>query len=156
MQIFRPDYDRGTISRILTDTRFVLAVYLVATLVASWLAYVKYGYVAGNGLHYKDFNTYVISKQSFFHLLENKNLYVLYPAEHWDLYKYSPTFALFMGLFAYLPDSLGLALWNLLNALPLYLAINSLPVKPPQVRIAILWFVLLELIFTIQHAQING
>jgi hypothetical protein len=61
-----------------------------------------------------------------------------------------------MGLFAYLPDSLGLALWNLLNALPLFLAINSLPVKPPQVRIAILWFVLLELIFTIQHAQING
>jgi hypothetical protein len=55
-------------------------------------------------VHYKDYNVYVIFKQAFFHLIAQKNLYILYPHEHWDLYKYSPTFALFIVLLAYLPD----------------------------------------------------
>jgi hypothetical protein len=34
----------------------------------------------------------------------------------WDIYKYSPTFVLVFGWLSYLPDELGVILWNLLNA----------------------------------------
>eukprot|EP01036_Dinobryon_divergens_P007620 gene7620-10167_t len=58
-----------------------------------------------------------ILASAFFHLLDGKDLYIMYPAECWDLFKYSPAFALFMGVFAWLPDIAGLTLWNLLNAM---------------------------------------
>ena len=66
---------------------------------------------------YTAYNNYVIFKQSFFHLINHQSLYIMYPNEHWDLFKYSPTFALLFGVWAVLPDSLGLLLWNGLNAL---------------------------------------
>lgn len=65
---------------------------------------------------YTAYNNYVIFKQSFFHLIHHQSLYILYPDEHWDLFKYSPTFALIFGAWAMLPDSIGLLLWNFLNA----------------------------------------
>jgi hypothetical protein len=34
----------------------------------------------------------------------------------WDIYKYSPSFVLIIGWLCYLPDELGVLLWNLLNA----------------------------------------
>ena len=49
-----------------------------------------------NGITYTHYNNYIIFKQSYFHLIENKDLYTLYPNEHWDYYKYSPTFSLLM------------------------------------------------------------
>jgi hypothetical protein len=66
---------------------------------------------------YTAYNNYVIFKRSFYHLIQHQSLYILYPEEHWDLFKYSPTFALVFGLWAILPDSAGLILWNLLNTL---------------------------------------
>jgi hypothetical protein len=68
-------------------------------------------------IEYTHYNNYKIFKESYFHLVEKQDLYQLYPKEHWDYYKYSPTFALFMAPFAYLPDFLGLLFWNLLNVL---------------------------------------
>lgn len=45
------------------------------------------------------YNNYVIFKMSFPHLVNNEDLYIVQPEEHWDLYKYTPTFAvLFRGL----------------------------------------------------------
>ena len=55
---------------------------------------------------------YLIFKQSFFHLIEGKDLFILYPQEHWDLYKYSPTFSLLMAPLAILPDVVGLFFWK--------------------------------------------
>src|SRR5580658_9739822 len=45
------------------------------------------------GTHQTYYNNYVIFKYSFFHLIDGKNLYGIYPDDHWDLFKYSPTFA---------------------------------------------------------------
>ena len=72
------------------------------------------GYLASHG-EYTRYNNFVIFKSSFGHLIHYQNLYVYYPKEYFDLYKYSPSFALFMGLFYYLPDFVGLALFNVLN-----------------------------------------
>jgi hypothetical protein len=108
------------------------------------------------GIEYTKYNNYVIFKQSYFHLIENKDLYQLYPQEHWDLYKYSPTFSLFMGLLAYLPDFLGLLIWNLLNAFVLFFALWKLPFTSDKKRIWAFLFLVIELVTSLQNAQSNG
>jgi hypothetical protein len=108
------------------------------------------------GREYTRFNNYVIFKQSFHHLTEKKDLYGLYPEEHWDLYKYSPTFALLFSIFAFLPNFLGLFLWNSANALILFLAIKLVPQLRTKDKAYILWFVLIELMTSMQNEQSNG
>ena len=108
------------------------------------------------GIEYTKYNNYVIFKQSYFHLIENKDLYQLYPQEHWDLYKYSPTFSLLMGLLAYLPDFLGLLIWNLLNAFVLFFALWKLPFSSDKKRIWAFLFLVIELVTSLQNAHSNG
>lgn len=107
------------------------------------------------GRYLTEYNNYVIFKCSFFHLIHGTNLYGLYPAEHWDFYKYSPTFALFMGSIAYLPDLLGLSIWNILNGITVFFAIRMLPLSVRK-QCLILWFAALELLTCLQNNQSNG
>jgi hypothetical protein len=109
-----------------------------------------------DGPFYSHYNNYVIFKRSWFHLIQGQDLFILYPAEHWDLYKYSPTFAQFFGLFAYLPDLLGLALWNLLNALVLWWGIVRLPGLKLGTAPKLGLFVAIELMTSLQNAQSNA
>jgi hypothetical protein len=102
-----------------------------------------------------EYNNYLIFKYSFFHLLDGKNLYDIYPERHWDFYKYSPTFALFMGGIAWLPDLLGLSIWNILNAITVYLAIRMLPFTT-KVQCLVMWFIAMELLTCLQNTQSNG
>lgn len=106
--------------------------------------------------HYTQYNNYIIFKQSSSHLAENKDLYQLYPDEQWDLYKYSPTFSLLFGGLAILPDYIGLFLWNLINALPLLLAIRYLPGLTNQKKNLVLLFIIAELITSLQNSQSNA
>ena len=76
------------------------------------------------------YNNYILFSNSFWHLLEGKNLYAAYPAEQYDVFKYSPTFALFFAPFSALPHSIGLALWNLLNAVVFIIALRQLRLPP--------------------------
>lgn len=107
------------------------------------------------GLHITEYNNYVIFRQSYRHLAAGQDLYSIHPTEHWDFFKYSPAFALFMGLLAWLPDAVGLPLWNLLNALVLFYAISRLPLEARK-RSLLLWFVLPELLTSLQSAQSNA
>jgi Glycosyltransferase family 87 len=131
--------------------RIVLGLLLV-TLVASIAKY----FGGTNDVGYTHYNNYIIFIQSFRHLLDNTNLYVLYPQEHWDLYKYSPTFALAMAPFAALPDWLGFPLFSLLNTGALCWAILRLPDFDDRTRSFLLLFIALELITSIQNAQTNA
>ncbi len=108
------------------------------------------------GLEYTRYNNYVIFKQSFIHLIEHKDLYQLFPSDHWDLYKYSPSFALLMFPFAQLPDILGLFCWNLLNSLILFWALWRLPAVAKNTRLWMFGLVLFELITSLQNSQSNG
>ena len=101
------------------------------------------------------YNNYTIFKQSFLHLWQHQNLYIHYNEVHFDLYKYAPTFALLMMPFAYLPDIVGLSLWNILNALVLWYGIRSLPFSL-SIRTRMSWFVLLELMTAVQNDQSNA
>jgi hypothetical protein len=105
---------------------------------------------------YTHYNNYLIFKQSFVHFIEGKDLYIHYPEEHWDLYKYSPTFALLFGSLASLPDGLGLLIWNLINALALFTGIKMLPHLDLKSRNLILLISAVELFTSLQSAQSNG
>lgn len=126
--------------------------YLLAALVVSlqWLS------LGANEYGYTIYENYIIFKNSFTHLVQGQNPYGIYVAEQWDLYKYSPAFALAMAPFAALPDWLGLQLWNLLNAMPLLWGILHIPVLPPKQRRFLAWFILPELVISIQNSQSNG
>jgi len=108
------------------------------------------------GKSHPHYNNFLIFKHSFKHLLANTDLYTFYPDEYGDLYKYSPTFAMFMGLFYYLPDWLGLIIWNILNVSILFFGIKSLPNIDERSKVFIILFVLLELIVNIQNEQSNA
>lgn len=107
------------------------------------------------GQMYPRINNYLIFKYSFSHLIDNQSLYIFYPQEYGDLYKYSPTFALFMGAFYFLPDWIGLLGWNFLNVLVLFIGIRLIPTINEKTKVFILLFILFELIGNIQNEQSN-
>lgn len=135
--------------------RTVFWVYVIIVIAAS-LHKILTGPTAFDGEHHTRFNNFIIFKYAFWHLLQQQDLYVLYPAEHFDLFKYSPTFALLMAPFAVLPNITGLVLWNLLNAMLLFYAVYRLPALSEKTRVLMLWFILLELLTSVQNAQSNG
>lgn len=134
------------------DERFLWAVYALAAILVSVQKLTQ----GPNDAGYTSYENYVIFRNAFTHLLAGQNPYAAFPAEQWDLFKYSPAFALFMAPFSVLPDWLGLPLWNLLNALSLLSAILALPVLDARKRRFMAWFVLLELITSLQNSQSNG
>ncbi len=105
---------------------------------------------------YTTYNNYIIFKQSFYHLLAGQDIYIHYPSEHWDLYKYSPTFSLLFGPLAGLPDMLGLTIWNLINVLVFAFSIRYLPVLTLRQKNWILLASFVELLTSIQNLQSNG
>ena len=110
----------------LNQQRFLNTVALVFLLVAILISIKNYYNPLIYGLKntpfgVKAYNNFVIFKNSFFHLLEQKQLFHPYRPAQYDVYKYSPTFALFFSLFSWGNDLIGLILWNSLNLLlPLY------------------------------------
>jgi len=109
-------------------------------------------YIGSTITHY---NNYIIFKQSWYHLIQGKNLYIIYPSEYWDLYKYSPTFSVLFAPLAYLPDFAGLLIWNLINSLVLFFAIRQLPFSDRN-RNLFLAFILIEQLTSIQNEQSNA
>jgi len=133
----------------------LLVIYLLVIAAASAAEYLK-GAKVFNQIEYTHYNNFVIFKHSFYNLIQGKNLYSAYPDLFWDYFKYSPAFALLFAPFALLPDLPGLILWNLLNGLTLFFAVRSLPHLSDKQKTMILWFVLLELLTSVQNAQSNG
>lgn len=103
----------------------------------------------------QSFNNYVIFERSFFHLINNTNLYIAYPEEQYDLFKYSPTFAVLMAPLSILPRFLGVLVWNLLNMLLPVWAIGKMNLDQKK-KILILLILFIELLSSVQNAQSNG
>ncbi len=101
------------------------------------------------------YNNYVIFKNAATHLADGDDLYAQWPAKQWDLYKYSPTFAMTMWPLAQLPDLVGLSLWNAGCALVLLWALRSLPLST-QATAGMAWLVLKDLLTNLQNSQSNG
>lgn len=131
----------------------ILIVYILFAIGASIQSYFQTNHEYPE---YTCYNNYVIFKQSHFHLIENTDLYINHYQEHGDLFKYSPTFSLLFGTFAYLPTILGLSLWNIFNCLVFFAAIYLLPNIDNRKKIFILLFCLIELMTSMQNEQSNA
>ncbi|HEY4110683.1 glycosyltransferase family 87 protein [Puia sp.] len=108
------------------------------------------------GKPYIDYNNFRIFKFSFYHLIHNQDIYRLFPEDHWDLFKYSPAFALCFGILSWMPDPIGLLLWNLINSLCLFAGVRLLPGLNDEKKSFILLFCLLEMLLSVQNTQSNG
>ncbi len=133
----------------LTDKHVIILMVLVTVGIAIQC------YVAGGGDQYTHYNNYMIFKSSFEHLIHHKNLYGLHPEQHYDYYKYSPAFALCMSAFYYLPDWLGLIIFNLTNTLVLLVAFKKLKLPIANIKYLFL-FILIELAISLSMTQTNA
>ncbi len=148
---------KDKVQKIVTHRKFIVILYVLFALGASIQSLMlSPKTVAGGNIEYTNYNNYVIFSQSFQHLKNNQDLYILHPEEHWDLFKYTPTFSVFFGFFTLFPDWLGVNLWNLLNALVLLSAIYYLPRLNNTQKGWVLLIVLLELIGSLMGEQSNA
>jgi hypothetical protein len=141
--------------QVFTNINVVLIAYILIAVLGGLGEYLK-GVKVFEGINYTHYNNFLIFKHTFYNLIENKDLYTLYPDLFWDYFKYSPAFALLVAPLAVLPDLAGLMLWDVLNALVLFLAVKHLPGKEDKTKVFILWFIAIELLTSIQNSQSNG
>lgn len=139
-------------------TRFVrFTSFLLRPAVLGWLYAIltvlitAQHYLKGPG----SYNNYLIFVKPFFNLMAEKNLYLEYPDYYQDTYKYSPTFALFMGPLAVLPAWLGLLIWNGLNNAVFYFAARRLFPENPRRQALFLLLVLVDVLTALHNAQAN-
>jgi hypothetical protein len=149
--------ESGTLGilRILHRPRAVAIAYVLISIGAAVQRYAL-GPNIVDGHTYTHYNNYVIFKDSFAHLLHGQDLYIAYPDEHWDLYKYSPTFALLMLPFALLPNLAGFIVWSVLGSMALFVGIWRLPIAEERWRMAAAWLLLLPMLQSLQNAQSNA
>lgn len=106
-----------------------------------------------------NYNNYLMFARPFACLLQHRSMYVLHPELYNDLYKYSPVFAWLMAPFYYMPNWLGVLLWNLLNAVGLVVGIwyylADEPYANEKRRVALL-IIILEAIISAQNMQSNN
>src|SRR5947207_14945093 len=99
-------------------------------------------------------NNLSIFRSATINLLAGRDLYAAHPEQHFDFYKYSPTFALLFAPRAYLPCGLAFLCWSLLNALLLWYALERLlPQRQATLAISLLY---LEVLFAMQYGQSNA
>lgn len=99
-------------------------------------------------------NNFSIFRTATYNLIAGRDLYAAHPEQHFDYYKYSPTFALLFAPFAYVPFALSFLCWTLLNGLLLWYAINRLlPGRPATIALVLLY---LEVLLTLQYGQSNA
>lgn len=120
--------------------------------VALWMAAVVAATVQQGIAHHN--NNFLIFRAASLHLLHGQDLYAAYPAEHFDFYKYSPTFALLFLPFALPPFAVAMLLWNALNAGALYMAMGA--VLPRRAATAARAVVFLDMLGSLQNVQSNA
>jgi len=122
---------------------FVAVLWVVAVVAAT----------AQQGIAHQN-NNFLIFRAASLHLLHGQDLYAAYPAEHFDFYKYSPTFALLFLPFALPPFAVAMLLWNALNAGALYAALGM--VLPQRAATTARAIVFLDMLGSLQNVQSNA
>lgn len=98
--------------------------------------------------------TFPVFRQSYYHLIAHRNLYASDSAQGYDLFKYSPTFAVLFAPIAILPPAVGLLVWDLFNALALLGAVRLLlPRRQAAIAAAV---ILPEVFIAAQASQSNA
>jgi hypothetical protein len=123
--------------------RSIFALYLASAVFVT----VQQGVVARS-------NNFKVFRSAAVNLLAHRDLYAAHPDQHFDFYKYSPTFALLFAPFVALPFAPALLIWSLLNSLLLWYAVRRLlPERQATLALALVY---LEVLFAMQYTQSNG
>jgi hypothetical protein len=98
-------------------------------------------------------NNFRIFRAAFQHLVAGQDLYAAYPAEHADLYKYSPTFALLFAPFALLPVVPAYFVWQVVSILAVVVGMQrQMTHREMAVALVIAWP---SVVTDMQRAQTN-
>jgi hypothetical protein len=135
------------------QSKTLIGLYILATIIASIHLYLLPNNTFGGT--YTHYNNFVIFKYSFWHLLNGQDLYIPHLSDHYDLFKYSPAFALAMAPFAILPNWLGLVLWNLFSTGLLLWAVFKLNLFSNTQKQITLLLIFFETLTSLQSAQTN-
>lgn len=119
---------------IFKDKRFIALVWFGAALIAG----LNHSFKCIN-------NNYLIFKYTYYHLVDQVNLYIQYPEEYFDSNHYGPIFSIIIAPFALLPDQIGTILWELFMASTLFWAIYKLPVT--NTAQAIVYWIMINLVY---------
>jgi hypothetical protein len=99
-------------------------------------------------------NNFLIFRWSFLNLANGHDMYAAQPQHHTDLYKYSPSFAVLFAPFALIPFAISLALWDALNTLLLFYAVDRLlPARQAAIALALIY---LDALRSMQRSQSNS
>lgn len=128
---------------LLKNRLFILSVFII---LPSFICVSHY-------LHHSHHNNYRIFIYTYFHAVDQVSLFVSYP-EYGDTNHYGPFFSLIIAPFALLPEYLGAYLWELVNTLFLFYAVQTLPLKNTKI-IAVYWIIANELLTSLFACQIN-
>lgn len=123
--------------------RLIEILYLLAALVIS-----AQRYFLG---HYNNFK---IFRYSTIHFFQKADLYGPHPDEYYDLFLYSPSFAVLFSPFSYLPLVIGISLWVFFVMAVYYYSIRVLPFERKWV-LFIFGFTFIELITAVENLQTN-
>lgn len=99
-------------------------------------------------------NNFLIFKYSFLRLIENNSMYVFFT--NLDLFKYSPTFAVWMAPFYFMNDKIGYFIFIAIHTFVLLYAVYKLPKIEKKYVILFLWFILNELVTSLMNCQTNS
>jgi len=131
------------IKALFTNKYFVLVLWFGLSTIAALKQ------VLMNGI-----NNYLLYKWSWFHLVEQKNIYLHYPQLFDDCHHYGPFFGLIIAPFAMFPDAVGVTLWSIFNTWILYKAVTMLPLDPKK-QVMILLICAHELMTSSFSVQVN-
>jgi hypothetical protein len=121
---------------------------VIYIIVAGLTAYGKYKRGTGG------YNNYLIFKGVFYNTLQEKNIFLQYPALFFDSNHYGVFFSLLIAPFAMMPDGLGAVLWNVASTLVFLYAIYKLPFSDRK-KSFFAWLCLQEFITAATYFQFN-
>jgi hypothetical protein len=131
------------LGRLFNNKWFILAVFILLPIITSYRQY-------HTGTHH---NNYLIFIYTYFHATDHLSLFSAYP-EYSDVNHYGPLFSLVIAPFAMLPEYIGMFLWELVNVLCLYYAVQTLPLDVRKIN-AVYWIIAHEVLTALFACQIN-
>lgn len=124
------------------DYRTLLILWLVLAVVS---AIVKYE---------RSDNNFLIYKYVYWHLIEQKDLYLHYPTEFDDLNHYGPFFSIVIAPFAVLPRIVGLILWNVSLTMLMWISVRTSRFSKYEI-LFMLWYSAHDLLTCLFMQQFN-
>ncbi len=136
------------------NKKISIAGYTVSWPVLLWFFIAALGVSLELSRGIDDINNYLIFKGVFTHVLQQKNLYLQYPAEYADANHYGPTFSLLIAPFALLNNYAACFLWCMANAAVLFYAVSRMHISNHKKNLVLL-ICLVELMTATQSVQFN-